>query len=631
MTRARPARLRPDPSDLVPLAERTGYVEFLRVGIGVLVGATVVLRPTIASVSAGLIVVMTAIYLSVAATPMMLRRRDQHQQLLAVAQGTLLADGIYLAWVTLVTGGAVSPLRFLLFVHVMVVTLLVSYRTGLKLAAWDSLLFLVVVQAQAMGVVATPEGVPTAMTDAILVAALTIAGLWMMAFATAAFSAVNERELRRQKADLSRLADVTMAIEMVDDDVEISRIALDALVDSFGFARGAVLTTQGVDLHVAASTDAAPTSFPIGRDEVMERAWRTKQPVLTAALDPAADPRLSAVMPDARNVLVVPLLLRERSHLGVIALERPTARGGMRRWEVSMVMQYAAHAALALHNTWLTRERELQVAEIQRLQAELVAYNVELEQTVASRTERLREAVADLEAVDDQRRRLLSRVVRAQEDERTQIANDIHDDPLQKLVAAKMQTEIIAHASAEPRALDAVTTALSGCISSLRLLLFDLRPPILDEQGVGAAIAYELERLQTSPAFDVLDDLGLEIPSDSRAIFFRIAHEALTNARKHANASRLDVELARQGDGFMMRISDDGAGFDAAEVTATKPGHLGLVAMRERAELAGGTIDLHSLPGSGTVLEVWLPAESASFERTPLDRDDMAIPLDRSA
>jgi len=66
-------------------------------------------------------------------------------------------------------------------------------------------------------------------------------------------------------------------------------------------------------------------------------------------------------------------------------------------------------------------------------------------------------------------------------------------------------------------------------------------------------------------------------------------------------------------------------------VTATKPGHLGLVAMRERAELAGGTIDLHSLPGSGTVLEVWLPAESASFERTPLDRDDMAIPLDRSA
>jgi signal transduction histidine kinase len=226
----------------------------------------------------------------------------------------------------------------------------------------------------------------------------------------------------------------------------------------------------------------------------------------------------------------------------------------------------------------------------------------------------------------------LSHVVRAQEDERTQIANDIHDDPLQKLVAAKMQTEIVAHASADPHALDAVTAALKGCISSLRLLLFDLRPPILDEQGVGAAIAYELDRGGTTVPFDMRDSLGLEIPSDSRAIFFRIAHEALANARKHANASRLDIELARQGDGFLMRISDDGVGFDPAQVAEAKPGHLGLVAMRERAEMAGGSIDLHSLPGSGTVLEVWLPAESASFEPPSIERDDpAAIPLNRSA
>jgi signal transduction histidine kinase len=626
MTRLGLTRLEPDPSELVPLAERAGYAEVLRAGIGVLVGATVALRPSIASVSAGLIVVVTAIYLAVAAIPMMLRRRDQHRQLLAVVQWTLLVDGIYLAWVTLVTGGAVSPLRFLFFVHVIVVTLLVSYRTGLKLAAWDSLLFLVVVRAQAMRVP------PAATTDATLSVALTIAGLWMTAFATAAFSAVNERELRRQKADLSRLADVTMAIDAADDDTEIARIVLDALVASFGFARGAVLTAHGLDLNVVASTDGTPTALPLGSDELMERAWRTRQPVLSATLDPAADPRLSALMPDARNVLVVPLVLGARSRLGIVALEHPTVRGGMRQWEVSMVVQYAAHAALAMHNTWLTRERELQLAEIQRLQAELVAHNAQLEQTVASRTERLREAIVTLEKVDDQRRRLLSHVVRAQEDERTQIANDIHDDPLQKLVAAKMQTEIVAHASADPHALDPVTAALKGCISSLRLLLFDLRPPILDEQGVGPAIGYELDRWQTTVAFAVRDDLGLEIPGDSRAIFFRIAHEALINARKYANASRLDVVLERQGDGFLMRISDDGVGFDPAEVAVTKPGHLGLVAMRERAEMAGGTIDLHSLPGSGTVLEVWMPAESTSVEPAPIERDDMwAVPLHRSA
>jgi signal transduction histidine kinase len=464
------------------------------------------------------------------------------------------------------------------------------------------------------------------------VVALTITGLWMTAFATAAFSAVNERELRRQKADLHRLADVTMAIDAAEDDAEIARIFLDTLVDSFGFARGAVLTTEGLNLDVIAATDGIPTTVPLGSDEVMERAWRTRQPVLAATLDRAADQRLAALMPEAQNVLVVPLVLRERSRLGVVALEHPTVRGGMRQWEVSMVVQYAAHAALALANARLTRDRELQLDEIQRLQAELVAYNAQLEETVAARTERLRETLASLEKVDDQRRRLLSHVVRAQETERTQIANDIHDDPLQKLVAAKMQTEIVAHASADPHALDEVTTALKGCISSLRLLLFDLRPPILDEQGVGAAIAYELDRGQTTVPFDVRDDLGLEIPSDNRAIFFRIAHEALTNARKHANASRLDIELERQGDGFLMRISDDGVGFDAAQVAVTKPGHLGLVAMRERAEMAGGSIDLHSLPGSGTVLEVWLPAESTALELTPIEREDlMATPLHRSA
>ena len=631
MTRFGLARLKPDPSELVPLAERTGYAEVLRVGIGVLVGVTVLLRPSIASVSAGLIVVVTTVYLAVAAVPMMLRRRDQHRQLLAVVQGTLLVDGIYIAWVTLVTGGAVSPLRFLFFVHVIVVTLLVSYRTGLKLAAWDSLLFLVVVQAQAMPVIVPTDAGPAVPTDTAMLVALTIAALWMTAFATAAFSAVNERELRRQKADLSRLADVTMAIDGADDDAEIARIFLETLVASFGFARGAVLTAHGLDLNVLASTEATPTTVPLGSDEVMERAWRTRQPVLSATLDPAADPRLSALMPGARNVLVVPLVLAERSRLGVVALEHPTVRGGMRQWEVSMVVQYAAHAALALHNTWLTRERESQLAEIQRLQSELVVYNAQLEQTVASRTERLRETLASLEKADDQRRRLLSHVVRAQEDERTQIANDIHDDPLQKLVAAKMQTELVAYSSPDPHALDAVAAALKGCISSLRLLLFDLRPPILDEQGVGAAITYELDRGQTTVPFDVRDDLGLEIPSDSRSIFFRIAHEATTNARKHANASRLDIELERQGDGFMMRISDDGVGFDPAEVAVTKPGHLGLVAMRERAEMAGGSIDLHSLPGSGTVLEVWLPAENASLEPARIEDDMEAVPLHRSA
>ena len=624
-------RLGSDPSELVPLAERTAHVEFLRVAIGLLVLATVLLRPSITTTSVTVVATVTAFYLAASAVPTLLRRRNA-QHLLALAQGMLLADGVYLAWVTLVTGGVLSPLRFLFFVHVMVVTLLVSYRTGLKITAWETLLFLVVVWWGEMPV----DPATRAPADVPLYTALTLAGLWMTAFATAAFSAVNERELRRQKADLSQLAEMTIAIDGADEAPEIARIVLDAMVAAFGFARGVMLSARGVDLQVVASTDGVSTeaSFPMGRDELMERAWRSRQPALSAALDAQTDPRLAALLPDAHNVLVVPLMLGEGSRLGVVVLEHPTAGDGMRRWEVSMVSQYAAHAALALHNMWLTEERAEQLEEIQRLQGELVAYNAQLEMTVASRTEELREAMTDLEKVDDQRRRLLTHVVRAQEDERTRIANDIHDDPLQKLVAAKMKIELAGRASSDHQMLDEIRESLRACISSLRLLLFDLRPPILDEEGVGAAIRYVLEQWKTDIAFDVQDELGLEIPSETRAIFFRIAHEALTNARKHADASHLDIELASKQAGFLMRISDNGVGFDPVDVAASKPGHLGLVAMRERAEMAGGKIDLYSLPGSGTVLEVWMPAPAAELKQpgAPGELADLVtLPLDRSA
>jgi signal transduction histidine kinase len=629
-------RLEPDPSELVPLAERTGYIEVLRAGFGVIVLATIALQPSIATVGVGFMVLITALYLGVSSIPL-LRRRRNAENVLAVAQRLLLADGIYLAWVTLVTGGAISPLRFLFFVHVIVVTLLVSYRTGLKLTAWESLLFLVVVQAHTMPAL-TPEAVGPSGIDLTLYTALTLAGLWMTAFATAAFSALNERELRRQKADLGRLADMTVAIDGAEDTSRIGQIVLDALVESFGFTRGVMLSSRGVDLRPIASTgDVATAQLPVGRDELMERAWRSKRPALTAVLDAETDPRLSALLPDAHNVLVVPLVVGEGGRLGIVALEHPSARNGMRRWEVSMVVQFASHAALALHSAWLTEEREKQLEEIQRLQGELVTYNSQLEQAVASRTEELREALSDLETVDDQRRRLLSHVVRAQEDERTRIANDIHDDPLQKLVAAKMKVELLGRASGDPRPMEEISEALRACISSLRLLLFDLRPPILDEEGVGAAIRYVLEQWKTDIGYDVRDELGLHVPEETRAIYFRIAHEALTNARKHADATHLDVEIVAHHGGFLMRINDNGVGFDPAEVAATTPGHLGLVAMRERAEMAGGKIDLYSLPGSGTVLEVWMPAPATELTQTEelAQTDDLAdlvsFPLDRTA
>ena len=94
----------------------------------------------------------------------------------------------------------------------------------------------------------------------------------------------------------------------------------------------------------------------------------------------------------------------------------------------------------------------------------------------------------------------------------------------------------------------------------------------------------------------------------------RIAQEAITNARKHAGATQLTVALADEDDGFSLRISDDGRGFEGKDVTGSQPGHIGVPTMIERAEVAGGWCRLRSAPGQGATVECWLPAGGSTTE-----------------
>jgi signal transduction histidine kinase len=291
----------------------------------------------------------------------------------------------------------------------------------------------------------------------------------------------------------------------------------------------------------------------------------------------------------------------------LIALEHATARDTMRRRELVMVSQFSSHVALALHNAWLTEERAAKLEEIQTLQREIVAHNARLEIAVAERTEQLRETIDDLERVDAQRRHLLQGLVRAQEDERTRLANDIHDDPLQKLVSVKMRVELLQRDGDHLNELREIHETMRSCITSLRFMLFDLRPPILDERGLAPAIERFLEQSGIQATSSIRDDVSTEIDPEVRVILYRIAQEALTNVKKHADASHVAIRLRERDDGILMRISDDGVGFQLDDVDGARPGHLGLGSMRERAEMAGGGCSLFSLPGAGTTLEVWLP------------------------
>ena len=156
-------------------------------------------------------------------------------------------------------------------------------------------------------------------------------------------------------------------------------------------------------------------------------------------------------------------------------------------------------------------------------------------------------------------------------------------------------------------------------ISRLRHLLFELRPPALDREGLAAAMDMYLGELrpETTTSFRLNDELRLQPDEATRIILYRVAQEALTNVRKHARAKDVEVLIGYRDGGFLVRVTDDGVGF-VPDTAFSTPGHLGLVAIRERVELAGGTIRIDSAPRTGTVVECWLPHVAHAADLAPV-------------
>ncbi|MBI3648952.1 MAG: PAS domain-containing sensor histidine kinase [Actinobacteria bacterium] len=220
----------------------------------------------------------------------------------------------------------------------------------------------------------------------------------------------------------------------------------------------------------------------------------------------------------------------------------------------------------------------------------------------------------ELRASNEARRRLLARLVHAQEEERRRIAADVHDDSIQKMVVAGMRLETLKlrypALAADPQ-FGAIGEAISAAVAGLRHLIFELRPAVLDTSGLAAAVRWHVDQHRwgaKSVDAEVVNDITCEPPEDVRVILFRVAQEAIANVRKHANASRVSVHLEERDLGYSVRVIDDGVGFDPGS-SEPMPGHLGLVDMRERVESASGRWDVRSRPGDGTTVEAWLPAK----------------------
>ena len=226
--------------------------------------------------------------------------------------------------------------------------------------------------------------------------------------------------------------------------------------------------------------------------------------------------------------------------------------------------------------------------------------------------EELRATLRDLRRADAERKRLLTHLVRAKEEERSRVASDIHDDSVQIMTAIAIDLERLSRKMPEPEhrtVLEQLEERARDAVGRLRTMVFELRPPALDQEGVVAALRMYLEEFTIDTGIDYEFQSGLdEEPSNPiRVVLYRIAQEALTNVRKHSDASRVVVGLHRSDRGIAMTITDDGRGFDLGAEELNSPGHIGLSEMRERAEIGGGRFDVKSAPGGGTSVAVWVP------------------------
>lgn len=212
-----------------------------------------------------------------------------------------------------------------------------------------------------------------------------------------------------------------------------------------------------------------------------------------------------------------------------------------------------------------------------------------------------------------QKSEMATRVIKAQEEERKRVAREIHDGPAQSLANLVLRTEICERLLAQDidealKELGELKKTAKGSLTELRRIIFDLRPMALDDLGLVPALRRYLEDLRDRLGLPVeLVILGEEVRLDlnQEVTLFRLAQEAVNNARKHAQAKEIRVRLEFAPLAATLVVEDDGRGFIPSE-TGSLVG-FGLLGMRERAELVDGDFEVTSAPGEGTRIRVRVP------------------------
>jgi PAS domain S-box-containing protein len=313
-----------------------------------------------------------------------------------------------------------------------------------------------------------------------------------------------------------------------------------------------------------------------------------------AALETAEYQLFRLQTPDAGSEhlvgLCLPLLIRDRS-LGV--LEAYGSESLAESDTVELLGSLASQAASALENA--------------RLYGEL-----------ADREQRLQD--------------LVEKMLVAQEEERRRVAYEVHDGLAQIAVAAHTYLNAFArqHTHEDIRGrekLDRALELIEQTVEEARRVIADLRPTALDDFGLAAALRLYVEELRSEDCEtsyeEALGDERLPVPVETA--LYRVAQEALTNVRKHADTSRVHINLERLDEGVRLEVRDWGRGFELGKGrTKGGPGErVGLVGMQERITLLGGDLKVHSQPGAGTSVVAEVPLYETTLYETTLGEDTL--------
>ena len=405
-------------------------------------------------------------------------------------------------------------------------------------------------------------------------AAITLAGWAGIAIENARlYTSLSEREAEVEQA--LRRAETSVDIaRTVGGETDVERV-LDlivkrarALVDARALL---VLLRRGDHLYVAARAGAVS-------DDVGDLEVPLDDAVFSAAMEERVSQRLNRAAPPskarlrerlgAETALVVPLLFRGRAVGTLVALDHEAGAGiEFDQEDMRLLQSFAASAATAVATA----------------------------QTVES--ERLRQQVESAEK------------------ERERWARELHDDALQGLAAIRITLAAALQSRGERReariesAAEEAMAQLEHQINELNRLINDLRPAALERLGLTGALRALAEEtaarggIEVETKIEIAEDPG----GDEERLVYRLVQEALTNALKHAQATRVEVAVEGGGDEIRIAIRDDGRGFDLALET----GGRGLTGMRERTELFGGTIEVGSEPGKGTEITATVPLSGA--------------------